>query len=92
VQGRETLYDPLLAVSDMHFDAKLLVDMLSQMLGTVNTSMLSTRTPEAEHQIGKASLYISCHMLIGQSVNMFEELYDFSIVFQETDDRLVKTR
>ena len=44
------LGDTLLAMADTHLDAKLLVDVLGQVLGRVDGAVLATRTAEGEHQ------------------------------------------
>ena len=84
--------DALLAVTDAHLDAELLVDMLSQVLGRVDRAVLTTRTAEGEHQRGETALDISAYMGIGKLIDRIEEGQDFSIVLQESDDRLIETR
>ena len=59
------LTDALLAVADAHFDAKLAVKVLRQMLGAVNTAVLSARATEGEHERGEAALDIALHVGIG---------------------------
>jgi hypothetical protein len=48
--GWEDLRNVLFAVTDAHLDAKLVMDMLSQMLGAIDGAMLTTRATEAEHK------------------------------------------
>ena len=52
-------------MANMHFYAKLLVDMLRKMLGRIYTAMLTARATETEHQRGKTSLDITVHVMIG---------------------------
>ena len=77
---------------DMHLDAELLVEMLGEMLGTVDRAVLTTRAAEAEHQMGEAALDIARHMLVGKGVDMVEELKNLAVVLQEADDWLVEPR
>jgi hypothetical protein len=37
-------------MADAHLDAKLVMDMLSQMLGAIDGAMLTTRAAKAEHK------------------------------------------
>ena len=66
----ECFADMLLSMNYSHFYTKPLVDMLREVLCTVNTSMLTTRTAKTKHQMCKTALYISCHMLVGQGIDM----------------------
>ena len=84
--------DVLLTVADAHLDAELLVDMLSEVLGGIDGTMLTTRTAKREHQRGKATLDISAHVGIGEFIDRIEEGQDFTVVLQESDDRLVESR
>ena len=73
-------------------NAKLLIEMLGKMLRTIDGTMLTTRTAEAEHQMGEATLDITSHMLVGQRIDMVEELKDLSVILQESDYRFVEAR
>ena len=68
----------------------LLVDMLCQMLGGIYAAVLTTRAAEREHQRREASLQITTHMGIGQLIDTVKECQYLTIIFKETDDRLVK--
>ena len=43
------LRNALLAMDDTHLDAKLAMNMLGQMLGTIDGAMLTASTAKAEH-------------------------------------------
>lgn len=81
----------LFTVADAHLNAELLVDMLSQVLGTIDTTVLTTRAAKTEHQTGKATLDIAANMGIGQTVDTLQEGQYLSIIFKEANDRLVET-
>ena len=79
-------------MTDAHLDTELLVDMLCQMLGGIDTAMLTTRTTEGEHQRGEATLDIPSYMGIGEFIHRIEEGEDLTVVLQESDNGLIKTR
>lgn len=76
----ECLRDALLPMADAHLYAKLLMDMLSQVLGRIDAAMLTARTSEREHQRCKATLDISTHMGICQFIDTIEEREYLSII------------
>ena len=59
----------LFTMTYAHLDTELLVDMLSQVLGTIDGTMLTTRTAKAEHQRCEATLDVATHMGIGQLID-----------------------
>ena len=79
-------------MADLHFHAKLFVDMLCQMLSGIHTAMLTARTTETEHQRGETTLDITVHVMIGKCIDMLQELENLTIILQESDDRFVQTR
>ena len=82
----------LLPMTDAHFYAEFLMNMFSQVLGRIDTSMLTTRAAKREHQRRKATLDITTHMGIGQFVDTVKEGQNFAVILQETDDRLIQSR
>ena len=52
----------LFTMTDAHLYAKLLMDMLGQVLSTIDRAVLSARTAKTEHQRRKATLDIAAHM------------------------------
>ena len=79
-------------MTDTHLDAKLIMNMLSKMLGRINATMLASCTAKTKHQGGKATLDVSAHMSISQLIDRLQERQNFSVVFQEPDDRLIEPR
>ena len=67
------------------------MDMLGQVLRRIDTAMLTARAPEREHQAGKPSLDIACHMGIGQPIHAVEEGEYLTVVLQKTYHGLVET-
>ena len=87
----EGLRDALFAMAEAYLYAKFLVNMLGQMLGTIHATMLTARTAETEHQVGKAALQVSLDMSVGQLIYTLEEGENLAIILEETDNRLVDT-
>jgi hypothetical protein len=85
----ERLSDALLAVTNAHFDAKLLVNEFGQVLGRVDAAVLAAGATKGEHQVGETTLNVSCHMRFGQGINVFEECENFSVVLEKIYDGLV---
>ena len=56
-------------MADANLDAELLMDMLGQVLRTIDRAVLATRTAKAEHQRGKATLDIAAYMSIRQLID-----------------------
>ena len=80
----------LLAVAYSHFYAKLVMNVLGQVLCAVNASVLSSRTSEAEHKTGESALDIPLDVGVGKLVDTVQKEQNLAIVLKETDDRLVK--
>ena len=78
-------------MADAHFDAELIVNMLSKMLGGIDGAMLSSCAAEAEHQTGKASLDVALYVGIGQLIDAVEERQYLAVVLEETDDGLIES-
>ena len=67
--GLEGLFDILLAMNDMHLNAEFLIEMLGQMLGTVDATVLAAGAAEAEHQVGETTLNVALDVVVGQLIN-----------------------
>ena len=89
---RQGLGDALFTVADADLDAELLVDMFGEMLGGVDTAVLTTSATETEHQGGETALDITAHVGISEFIDAVEEGEDLTVVFEEADDRLVEAR
>lgn len=71
---------------------ELFVDMLSQMLGGVDGTVLAARTAEAEHERGEATVDVALNVGIGQCVDVVKEAQYFTVVLQKLNDGLVQSR
>ena len=79
-------------MADAYLNAKLLMDMLGKMLRGIDGAMLSTRAAEREHQRCKTTLHIAAHVSIRQLIDGIEESKNFTIILQEADNWLIKSR
>lgn len=55
-------------MANNYLDAVLLMEVLSQMVGGIDTAVLSSSTSERKHQVGKTTFQITLHMGIGQLI------------------------
>ena len=79
-------------MADAHLYTEFLMNMFSQVLGRIDTSVLTTRAAKREHQRRKTALDITTHMGIGQFVDTIKEGQDLAVILQETDDRFIQSR
>ena len=83
--------DALLSMAEVNFYAELLVDMFCHMLGTIDGTMTTACAAEGYLQMSEASLDISSDMEINEFIDAVEEGEDFTILFKEVYDGLVKS-
>ncbi len=81
----------LFTMDHLHLYAKLVMDMLCQMLSTIYTSVLPSSTPETKHQTGETTLDIPVYMMIGYFIYTVKESKNLSVIFQESNYRLIKS-
>src|SRR3712207_1519048 len=89
--GLKHLLDLLFPMTNTHFHAEFLMNMLCQMLRAVHTAVLTAGTSEGKHQAREASLHIAGHVMVGQLIYMIKEFKYFPIIFQETNHRLIQS-
>jgi hypothetical protein len=75
----------------LYLNAKLIMDMLCQVLSGIHTTVLSTRTTERKHQVCEAALKIAFNVCISQAIHGIQEGQDFTVVLKETDNRFIQT-
>ena len=81
----------LLTMYEVHLYAKLLVQMLSHMLGSIDRTMLATCAAKADRKIGKTSLYVTLHAGIYQGIDMIQESEYLAIFLEELDDWFIES-
>ena len=90
--GWKNLADTLLTMNEAHFDAKFPTEVLGQVLGRINASMLSASASKTEHEVCESTLDISRHMSISQTKYGFQKKRDLSVFFQKTNDGGIQSR
>ena len=85
------MFDILFPMHQFDFHTKFLIQVLCQMLGRINRTMLSAGATEADGQIAESAFHITLHGGIHQSIDMIEETEYFSIFFQESDYRFIQS-
>lgn len=75
----------------MDFDFIFLVQVGSEMFGTIDGAVLPTGTTEGDLQIGKIAFDESLYMMINECIDGLEESEDLAILFEEIDDGLIQS-
>ena len=65
--------------------------MFGQMLGGIDTAMLTTRTTETEHQTGETALDVATYVGIGQLIDAVKEGQYLTVILQESDNRFFQS-
>ena len=76
---------------EVYLDAELGMNMFRHVLGGVDRTVLSSRTTEANHQIGESPVHIAFDRCIHDFVSMVQETGNFPVFFKETDHRFVQS-
>ena len=84
--------DALFAVYEAYLDAKLLVEVGSEVLGTIYRTVLPAGAAEGEHEVGEAPFDVPPAMGIGKMIDGIEESKDFTVVLKELDYSFVHSR
>ena len=75
-----------------HLNTEFLVQVFGHVLGGIDGAMLASCTSEAYHEVAESSFHVSLYGSVYQSVGMFQEWEDFTVIFQEFDDGGIQTR
>ena len=65
--------------------------MFGHVLGGIDGTMLASCTSEAYHEVTESSFHVPLHGSVYQSVGMFQERENLTIIFQEFDDGGIQT-
>ena len=84
--GGEDGVDVLFAMGEVDADAIFLVEVLGEVLSTIDGAVLTTRATEGEHQVGEAALEVTLDVVVGQTINAVKEGEDLAVVLEELDD------
>jgi hypothetical protein len=61
------------------------------MLGTIHRTVLTSCTSEADHQVGKTPLLVSCDRRIDKVVAVIQKANHLAVVFKKCDHLLIET-
>ena len=64
--------------------------MFGQVLGGVDRAVLSACTSKRNRKMAETSLEVSFDRSVYQGIDVFQERKDFTILFNETDDRFIQ--
>ena len=85
------LVDALLAVDEVYLDLGIEVaEVFGQVLGAVNAAVLAAGASEAEHQAGEPTAYVGLGVVLGEGIDMAEELEYLAVALEKVDDLAVK--
>jgi len=85
------LSDTLFTMTNADFYTKFLVDVFSNMLGTIDRAMLSAGASEGNLQVGETTLLESGDMKIDELIDTLKKGEDFAVLLEKVDDGLVKS-
>ena len=89
---RKCLADALLPMAEVYLDAVLAVQVFCQMLCRIDTTVLPSGAPEGEHERREPTLQITLYMVVGQSVDAFQEGGYLTVILKEAYDGFVEPR
>ena len=79
-------------MNEMNGDVIFLLQVLCQMFGAIDRTVLSARTTESDLQMREIAFYKSLHMMVNQLIYSIQEGQYFAVRFEEVDDGLVQAR
>ena len=79
-------------MNQMNTNVIFLLEMLGQMFGTIDRSVLPTGATEGHLEVGEIPFDIALYMMVHQGINRLQEGQYLTVIFKEVNDRLVQTR
>ena len=79
-------------MNQMDTNVVFLVQMLGEVFGTIDGTVLPACTTEGYLEIGEVPLDEPLHMMVHEGIDGVEEGEDLTVLLEEVDDGLVKTR
>ena len=76
----------------MNGDVIFLFEVLGQVLGTIDRTVLTAGTTESDLQVGEIALNEPLHMMVDKGIDGAEEGEYLAVRFEEVDDGLVQAR
>lgn len=75
----------------MDADSVFLVEVLSQMFGTIDGTMLTAGTAEGDLEVGEVALDETLDMMIHKGIDGVQEGEDLAVLLEEVDDGLIES-
>ena len=76
----------------MNTDVVFRFEMLRQVLGTIDRTVLSAGTTERDLEIRKIAFDKALHMMIHEAIDRIQESEYFSVILEEVNYRLIQAR
>lgn len=81
-----------LAVNKMNSNVILLFQVLGEMLGTIDGTVLTAGATEGHLQVGEIALDEPLYMMVDKGIDGFQEREYLAVLLEEVDDGLVQAR
>ena len=81
----------LLTVGEVNTNTVFLVQVLSEVLCTIDGAVLTARAAEGEHEIGEAALQVTLNVVVSQAIDAIEKNGNLAVVLEEANNRSVQT-
>ena len=79
-------------MNEVNADIIFLVQMLGQMFGTIDRTVLPARTTESDLQVGKIPLDKALYVMVNEGIDGVQKRQYLTVLLQKIDDRLIKPR
>lgn len=79
-------------MDEMDADGVFVLEVLRQMLGAIDRTMLPTGTAESDLQVAETALQEPLHMVVHQFIHRLQECEDLAVFLQKIYHRLIKPR
>ena len=81
-----------LAVNKMNSNVILLFQVLSQVLGAIDGTVLTAGATERHLQVGEIALDEPLHVMVDKGIDGFQEGEYLAVLLEEVDDGLIQAR
>ena len=78
-------------MNEVDTDVVFLVQVGSEMFGTIDGAVLPTGTTEGDLEVGEIPFDEALYMMIDECIDGLEESEDLAILFQKIDDGLIQS-
>ena len=78
-------------MDEVDTDSVFVVQVLCQMFGTIDGTMLTAGTAERDLEVGEVAFDEALDMMVHQTIDGLQEREDLAVLFEEIDDGLVES-